>query len=182
MIAAYWFCVAVGGLWTLASFAMGHLGADHGGDAGLDHGDVSFPIFSPTVIATFIAAFGGLGLLASSLLGAGQTAIHLPVALGGATAIALLMAMLLVRITRAVESNSNVSEHSLRGSEGEVITSIPTNGLGEIAYVAAGIRYTASARTIDGGPVASGTLVEIDRVDGGTLFVRPAAALPSRHS
>lgn len=177
MIAAYWFCVAVGTTWTLASLALGHSGVDHGDPSGADaHGEVSFPVFSPTVIATFIAAFGGLGLVGASAFGPSRTVLHLPLALGGATALALGVATIMFRVTRAVESDSNVRVDDLGGTSAEVITAIPANGLGEIAYVAAGIRYTAPARTAEGAPVANGVLVEIDRVEGTTYIVRLAPA------
>jgi membrane-bound ClpP family serine protease len=54
-----------------------------------------------------------------------------------------------------------------------VITPIPANGMGEIAYVQAGSRYSAPARDDRGAPVASGQTVRIVRVVGSQFYVAP---------
>jgi hypothetical protein len=55
----------------------------------------------------------------------------------------------------------------------EVITPIPEGGVGEIAYVQAGSRYSAPAREEQGRPVASGAVVRITRVVGSQFHVVP---------
>jgi hypothetical protein len=54
-----------------------------------------------------------------------------------------------------------------------VITPIPQSGMGEIAYVQSGTRYTAPARTETGAAVPSGGTVKINRVVGTQFYVVP---------
>ena len=54
-----------------------------------------------------------------------------------------------------------------------VITPIPANGVGEIAYVQAGSRYSAPARDERGSPVANGQTVKIVRIVGSQFYVVP---------
>ena len=60
-----------------------------------------------------------------------------------------------------------------RGTEASVVSPIPENGVGEIAYVVGGTRYTAPARTENGVPVGNGKLVRITRVVGTQFYVDP---------
>jgi hypothetical protein len=60
---------------------------------------------------------------------------------------------------------------ALVGMEANVITPIPENGVGEIAYVVGGTRYTAPARTENGIAVATGRPVKIKRVIGTQFYV-----------
>ena len=53
-----------------------------------------------------------------------------------------------------------------------VITPIPANGVGEIAYVQGGSRYSGPAREEEGIPVAGGSTVTITRIVGTQFYVR----------
>ena len=54
-----------------------------------------------------------------------------------------------------------------------LITPIPADGVGEIAYVQAGSRYTAPARTEGGAAVTNGQTVKIVRIVGTQFYVTP---------
>jgi membrane protein implicated in regulation of membrane protease activity len=69
----------------------------------------------------------------------------------------------------ASSSESHVA--SLMGQTASIVTPIPENGVGEIAYVQGGSRYTAPARTESGIPVAAGKPVRITRVVGTQYYV-----------
>jgi hypothetical protein len=56
---------------------------------------------------------------------------------------------------------------------GQVITAIPENGAGEIAYVQKGTRYSAPARVESGGSIANGRAVKIIRIVGPQFYVVP---------
>ena len=56
---------------------------------------------------------------------------------------------------------------------GTIITPIPAGGVGEIAYVQAGTRYTAPARDERGAPVPNGQTVRIVRIVGSQFYVVP---------
>ena len=60
---------------------------------------------------------------------------------------------------------------SLDGQTASIITPIPANGVGEIAYVQGGSRYTAPARTENGPPVAAGKPVRITSIVGTQYYV-----------
>jgi len=51
------------------------------------------------------------------------------------------------------KSSSESRVASLVGQEASIVTPIPENGVGEIAYIQGGSRYTAPARTESGSPI-----------------------------
>jgi hypothetical protein len=60
----------------------------------------------------------------------------------------------------------------LEGTVGHIITPIPEKGVGEIAYVQGGSRYTAPAREESGTPVPAGATVKIVRIVGSQFYVK----------
>jgi membrane protein implicated in regulation of membrane protease activity len=73
------------------------------------------------------------------------------------------------------QSSSESRVATLIGTVATVITPIPANGVGEIAYVQAGSRYTAPARTENAQALAGGELAKITRIAGSQFYVIPAA-------
>jgi hypothetical protein len=59
----------------------------------------------------------------------------------------------------------------LLGQTASIITPIPADGVGEIAYVQGGSRYTAPARTENGSPISAGKPVRITRIVGTQYYV-----------
>lgn len=145
--------------------------AGHVGDHALHaHGDLDaddhhvLPL-NPIVIATFLAGFGGFGILGTRLFGLGH---------GMSLLVAMLVGLLLgagmfflyrwLMAMNGVSSAAGWAE--LRGLPAYVLTPIPEKGLGEIVYVARGARYNAPARTIDGRGIPRGESVTVlDVVD-----------------
>ena len=62
----------------------------------------------------------------------------------------------------------------LVGQAATVITPVAADGVGEIAYVQAGTRYSAPARAEGGAAFASGATVKITRVVGTQFYVAAA--------
>jgi len=81
------------------------------------------------------------------------------------------VAWLLWKVFQVTQGSSEAIVADLVGVEAEVITAIPAEGLGEIAYNAKQARYNAPARTVDGKSLGPHTVVKIVRVLGGTYFV-----------
>jgi len=140
--------------------ASGHLEAGH-----------AHPI-SGTTVATFITGFGGGGavahyLLQWSLLGSLGTAMLSGLAVAGAA-----FAVLELLFKQTLGGGEFAVEEAI-GREAEVITAIPRDGLGEVAFVVKGQREQASARASDGSAIPRGRLVVVERVTGSTFFVRP---------
>ena len=152
----YGICLVVGLIFTLISVMVGHFfgSGEHvagsGGhvEAGADSSDApGISIFSPTIIASFITAFGGFGLI--------FTQFHKDKCAGNQRAALACSAVwwwqaalfvFLRSVFRHTQSSSESHVAQLIGAEANVITPIPENGVGEIAYVVGGTRYSAPAR------------------------------------
>lgn len=177
----YTVCLAFGLLFTVISAVAGHLFGGHdGGDigtgghaeAGADSSGVpGISFFSPTVLSSFITAFGAFGLILSRIEATQSVWISAPISAIGGMAIAFLAFLFFNQMFRATQSSSEARVSSLIGQDAMIITPIPEQGVGEIAYVRAGSRYTAPARTESGSPVGAGKTVRITRIVGSQFFV-----------
>lgn len=167
-----------------AGGASGHEGGSYGvdgsghgmasaGDAGALHFD--FPFFSPLAIATLFTSIGAYGLIAKH----GFQVDNIPsliIALPAAFATAYGITYTAYRIVNSSRASSTLSTQQFVGAGGEVVTPIPANGIGEVAAIVDGQRFTASARSVDGSPLGRGQIVIVIRLQGSTLVVKPEAA------
>jgi membrane protein implicated in regulation of membrane protease activity len=188
--AVYIFCFVLGAVYAMiAGVAAGvfgghtHHGELIGHDVGhdIDHGaDPSYPTgqgevhlspVSPVTITMFVTAFGGVGLIATHTL-ALPVLLSLPMALASGLLLAAVAFFTFSKLFQATEGSSEARVSELVGLEAEVITPIPSQGLGEIAYVARGSRFTAPARSEDGKPHSAHSTVLIERVVGSIFCVR----------
>ena len=78
------------------------------------------------------------------------------------------------RIFSITQGSSAPGQQEVIGKDAEVITPIPENGLGEIAYNRRGSRFTAAARCESGAAVAKQTVVTVTQIVGHTYFVKPS--------
>jgi membrane protein implicated in regulation of membrane protease activity len=183
----YLFCLVVGFVFVIASAMMGHLfGGGHGhvggsgghAEAGGDSSDSpGVSIFSPIIMAAFVTAFGAFGLVMSEIEVTHRPFISAPLSLVGALIVALGLVGLLQKVVRASDSSSESKVSSLPGCIATVISTIPADGVGEIAYVQSGTRYTAPAREEDGLAVGNGKSVTITRIVGQQCYV---TAIPAK--
>ncbi|HKS16045.1 MAG TPA: hypothetical protein VJU16_01975 [Planctomycetota bacterium] len=149
--------------------AEAHVGAGH--DIHVTAGDtVHFPLLSPVTLAMFISSFGGAGYIYKHALGL-PVVSHVVLAAATACAIALAVAWLLYKIFKLTQGSSEAHVADLIGIDAEVITAIPAEGLGEIAYTAKQAHYSAPARTVDGKALGPHTPVKIVKILGGTYIV-----------
>ena len=181
----YSICFGVGLLFAIVSAFLGHLfGGGHdahvdigtGGHAEAGFQDTGMPglsPFSPTTISSFITAFGGLSLVLSRIEATKNPWVSAPLATVGALIIAGLVVWLFGAIFHKTQSSSESRVGTLVGMSGTVITPIPPNGVGEIAYVQSGTRYSAPARDERGAAVAGGQTVKIVRIVGSQFYVTP---------
>jgi membrane protein implicated in regulation of membrane protease activity len=134
-------------------------------------GAFHFPFFSPLALATLCAALGAWGLIA-------QFGFRLPgdesllLAIPAALVTAYLVTWASWRMVSGSRGTSAIRLAALAGSPAEVITPIPAGGVGEVAALVDGQRYTAPAREADGGALARGTAVTVVRMVGSTLLVK----------
>jgi membrane protein implicated in regulation of membrane protease activity len=181
----YSICFGVGLLFAIVSAFMGHLfGGGHdahvdigtGGHAEAGFSDTGMPglsPFSPTTISSFLTAFGGLGLIFSRIEATKSPWLSAPLSIAGALLIAAAVVWLFSTIFHKVDSSSESRVGTLVGTTCTVITPIPAQGVGEIAYVQSGTRYTAPARDERGAPVSNGQTVKIVRIVGSQFYVAP---------
>lgn len=174
----------VGLVFTLISAIAGHFfGGDHevhselgtGGhaEAGFEHtGMPGMSPFSPTTIASFITAMGGLGMIFSSIKATESVWISAPLSILGGLFIAAGVFFMFEAFFRKLQSSSESRVASLLGQTATIITPIPANGVGEIAYVQAGTRYSAPARDEHGTAIANGQSVKIVRIVGTQFYVQ----------
>jgi membrane protein implicated in regulation of membrane protease activity len=177
----YTACLALGLVFTIVSAVAGHLfGGDHGGDvgtgghaeAGYDHSGLpGISFFSPTVLSCFVTAFGACGLVLTHIEATRSVWISAPISAVAGMIMALLAFLLFNWMFQQTQSSSESRVGSLTGQPASIITPIPANGVGEIAYVQGGSRYTAPARTESGAPIPAGKPVRITRVVGTEYFV-----------
>lgn len=192
--------------YILVSLLLGHLSDfGHGGETsgaaghatesyGLDHsghGDASasthggaefhFPFFSPLALATLCAAVGGYGLITRHgfELSEGRS---LMVAVPAALATAYAITYSAWRVVRGSSGSSAIRLADLADAQGEVLTPIPAGGVGEVAVMAAGQRFSSPAREESGQELPRGCAVVVVRTAGATLVVKALAATEGRTS
>ena len=193
----YAVCFGVGLLFTFISAIAAHAFGGHG-DAGHDfggghdghagHGHAQghaeggggandmpgFAPLSPTTIAAFVTAFGGFGMIFNELAPTRSPWVSAPLAVVGGLGIAALLFWMLSAIFRRTQGSSEGRVGLLTGHLAAVISPISDGGVGEIAYVQGGSRYSAPARAEDGVAIPTGTTVQITRLVGTQFFVAVA--------
>jgi membrane protein implicated in regulation of membrane protease activity len=178
----YTICLVVGLAFAFISAIAGHFfgGHDGGGgvgtgghaEAGYDHSGVpGISFFSPTVLACFVTAFGACGLILTKVEATRSVWISAPISAVAGLAMAFVTFLLFNWMFKQTESSSESRVASLIGQEASIVTPIPENGVGEIAYIQGGSRYTAPARTESGSPVSAGKPVRITRITGTQYYV-----------
>lgn len=174
-------CLILGLMFTLISLFVGHFfDSDHGGEVGTGgHAEAGYDssgvpgisFFSPTVLATFVTAFGAFGLILSQIHATSSPWLSAPLSLVGGGLIALAVLALFNSVFRKTQSSSESQVASLVGQTATVVTAIPEQGVGEIAYVQGGTRYNAPARAEKGVAVRAGQPVKITRIVGTQFYV-----------
>ena len=165
-------------------------GLDAGMDAGLDGGPDGFGVdgafdsgastdvtqitgsvspFKPTVIAAFLAVFGGIGMLLLPRFGIYFTLTA--AAAAGFAAGYVIYRYVYVFLYKS-QNTSTVDKQSLVGSNAKVTEAIPDGGYGKITYIVKNGTYTAPAKSEDNGALPRGADVEIVSIIKNTYYVR----------
>jgi len=142
---------------------------DAGADLDAGHGASSVSPFKPTVIAAFLAVFGGIGMITLPLAG-----VYLAFTVSAAAG--LVAGYVIYRYVYTflynAQNTSTVDKQSLVGSAAKVTEYIPPGKYGKITYVVKGGTYTAPAKSEDGGEISRGTEVEIISIIKNTYYVK----------
>lgn len=181
-------CFVLGLAYAVFSSVMGG-GHEGAGDVGLDaahdvtghvdttpdatSGSIHFSPLSPVIIAMFVTAFGATGMICLKVFHFSAVG-SLPVAVLAGLAVAAVTFYIFVMLFSKTQGSSESQIAQMVGAEAEVITPIPAEGVGEIAYTSRGSRYTAPARAVDRQEIKAHTVVRIDKIAGNTFFVKSA--------
>jgi membrane protein implicated in regulation of membrane protease activity len=179
----YGICFGVGLFFTIGSAFLGHVLGGHdahtdigsGGHAGagFDHGGMpGMSMFSPTVMAAFVTSVGGLGMIFSTLPATRTVWLSAPLALLGGFLMAFGVFVFFNAVFKRTQGSSESRVGSLLGQAATIVTPIPAHGVGEIAYVQAGTRYTAPARIDSDATIPAGESVIIVRIVGTQFYVQ----------
>jgi membrane protein implicated in regulation of membrane protease activity len=179
----YSFFLVLGLMFTLISAFLGHLFGGHDSIGAGGHADVGLnadgvpgiTFLSPTVLASFVTAFGAFGLILSGFDATRSVWVSAPIAFVGGLVIAVVVLWLFNLMFRKTQSSSEGNVAKLVGHLAAIISPIPPNGVGEISYVQFGSRYTAPARDEKGGAIGNGRTVKITRIVGTQFFVEPVS-------
>jgi len=142
----------------------------HLGD--VSHPTVKIPSLSPITIASFVSAFGALGLVSLGLFDVSPR-LSLVWAVVGGLVFAVIAHFAFGYFLIAPQGSSEIRLREIIGCQAEVTAPIPVDSVGEIAFVAQGGRVTYTAKSADGKPIARGATVVIEKVVGGVAIVRP---------
>jgi membrane-bound ClpP family serine protease len=156
----------------------GHDGADVGtgghAEAGFDSSGLpGISFFSPTVLACFVTAFGACGLVLSRIPATQSVWVSAPISALAGLVMASVAFFIFNYLFKQTQGSSESRVSSLVGQTASILTPIPADGVGEIAYVQGGSRYTAPARTEDGTAISAGKGVRIKRIIGSQFYVEP---------
>jgi membrane protein implicated in regulation of membrane protease activity len=159
---------------------MGH-DAGGGHDAGTDHGvggghevgpgAVQLSMWSTPVMSTLLVFFGGTGLILENGFGIRAAVITAPVSAASGLLFATIVMALLSKLMTAMTGTTHQSLDDIVGTEAEVLTPIPAEGLGEVAYALETGRHTSPARSEEGVIIPRHSMVRITKIVGNTVVV-----------
>jgi len=157
---------------ALLSFIGAEIGEAFDFDFDVDgEGGIDFISISPFALAMFGATFGLAGLITRIWLDMDVTPSILWSAGLGLIIGALAQAFFLYVLSPSKSSHYSLQEDAI-GREAEVIITIPSSGLGEIAFNNVSGRVKLGARSVSGKEIPSGDVVIIKRIVGRVAFVQ----------
>jgi membrane protein implicated in regulation of membrane protease activity len=148
-----------------------HLGGPEVPAAGLDAPDVSVSPLSPITIASFVTAFGGIGVLATQFFKI-DPRWSLVWATGGAVVLSGLMFLFYSQFLIRSQGSSEVKSSEIVGLLAEVSVPIGKDKTGQVTYSTKAGRMLSMAKAVDGSEIPRGHLVKIVRVVGPVALVR----------
>jgi len=172
-------CLVFGLVFTLICVFLGHLFGGHDAVGAGGHADAGFgsdgvpgvTFLSPTILATFVTAFGAVGVICSGIDATKGVWVSVPISFIGSLLISLAVLWLVNLVFRKTQSSSEGNVTKLIGQTAAIVSPIPENGVGEISYVQFGSRYSAPARNDKPGALPAGQTVRITRIVGTQFYV-----------
>ncbi|MDN4525632.1 NfeD family protein [Fictibacillus fluitans] len=140
----------------------------------LIHGafDVFSHILNPTLLLSFFTLWSAGGYILEMLTPLGSWLI-MGVAAGASFVLVTLLNIFVLIPLASAEASLNYSEADLRGRIGKVITSIPTNGFGEVFIEGISGNIAKTAVSLNNEPIGQGEKILIVDVKTGVVHVLP---------
>lgn len=158
---------AVGFLFLIASLVIGDVFEAVGFDLdGADTGEFGF--LDSRVIAVFMTAFGGFGMIAVQM-GYGPLAGSVAGLIGGLIFGGIVSAF--GRFLISQQASSSVTDNDLIGRTAQVTVLIRPGEIGKISAVIGEERVEKIARTMNDSELKPGTLVKISAIAGDSVIV-----------
>ena len=161
----YMVCLVGGLIYTLISLIFGDTISDL-------LGQLQLPVVEPIVLVSGLTAFGGAGYLLSRFTSLSWLVVLLlAIAIGGGLAVAAFFVW--VKPMSKAENSTGYSMNQLGGKLGEVNTTIPADGLGEVLLpMISGTTYHMAA-SLERRAIQQGTRVVVVEVRDHVLYVTP---------
>jgi membrane-bound ClpP family serine protease len=167
MLTVYWACLLGGlGFTVLALFVGDML------EGMLDAFDSLDGFVDPLSLVGGIAGFGGAGVILTTASGLSDGPAAL-LAAGIGMALAVLMHVLYVKPMKNSESSSGFSIQEYRGKLGEVLTTIPASGFGEVLIRMGPSNTFQAAASFDGSEIPGGAQIVVVDIRDSDLYVAP---------
>ncbi|WP_408007592.1 NfeD family protein [Pseudalkalibacillus sp. A8] len=138
---------------------------------------LSETFFNPTLILSFITIFSACGYLFEIMTGMNSWLILIVSVLLAFLSVTLLNIFVLIPLSSAEESNTYAIE-DLQGRIGQVITSIPSDGYGEVLISGNSGNIAKSAVSLDDQPIKAGSEILVIETKDGVLHVTPYESSP----
>jgi membrane protein implicated in regulation of membrane protease activity len=161
----------IGGLgfvFLLASLVLGDIFEMFGADADLGGDGHDFGLLDSRILAVFLTAFGGFGLIAA-WSGFGAVTSSLFGLLGGVIFGGVVSAF--GRFLVSQQSSSSVTDDDLIGRTAQVTVTIKPGELGQISAKIGDERVEKLARTKGGEEIKPGSIVKIAAIAGDSVLV-----------
>jgi|GEM_PF-346711 len=148
-----------------------HVGGPEVAAGGLDAPDVSVSVLSPITIASFITAFGGIGVLALQFFKV-DPRMSLVWATAGAVVLSGLMFLFYSQFLIRSQASSEIRTGDIVGMLAEVSVPIGKGATGQVSYSTKAGRMSSMAKAVDGGDISRGQLVKIVQIVGSIALVK----------
>ncbi|SER34406.1 NfeD-like C-terminal, partner-binding [Gracilibacillus ureilyticus] len=126
--------------------------------------------FNPLLVFGTLSVIGGAGVLLSKYSGLGEFYVLAVSILFGLGAYFLIYYFLVIPMSNA-ESSTSISVYDLEGKIGEVITTIPATGMGEVFVSSSSGSRSETAISFDDTEIKQGKNVVIVEVKDHILYV-----------
>ena len=166
MLDVYWICLVGGLIFSVLTLLLGDVL-----DGALDGLDV-IDVLDPLSIVGGLTVFGGAGVVLTESADLGTETTAAAAALIG-LGLAVLMHFVYVRPMKRSENSTGFSLREYHGKLGEVITTIPAAGFGEVLVKMGASNTFRTAASFDGKPIAEGTRIVVVEIRDGDLLVTP---------